>query len=181
MKKTKWFQIFRLANLLQCTKLSDDTLWGFIKKIKLETSDNIQCFKDRLYMFHTDKLSQVTAVEKLLESESTEQKYENMTLENLETAAKMFIYLNSCPYNDGYIMKSWSSFYDYLLNTQSVEQIILTLNRMMKIKTTQSDDDGKIRAEKLFKRTATLLSLEFGEIQQSLQLVKGHFDKSDKG
>ena len=81
------------------------------------------------------------------------------------TAGEMFLYLNTCP--DSPWFKSWSSFYKNLFLTQQVDQIILTLNRMMKTETSQ-DKDGKLRAEKLLKRSTRLLSLEYEMIQSLL-------------
>ena len=51
-----------------------------------------------------------------------------MSADHLETAAKMFIYLNTCPGK----LKSWFLFYKYLFETESLDKILLTLNRMMK-------------------------------------------------
>ena len=45
--------------------------------------------------------------------------------------------------------------------------IILTLNRMTKIK---KDKDGKLRAEKMMKKMAAMLSLRYNEIQRLAQV-----------
>merc|ERR1711884_546578 len=76
----------------------------------------------------------------------------------------MFIYLITCP-SQWY--KFWYLFYSDLFLIQPVDQILLTLNRMTKIAYPQNKD-GKIRAEKLLQRTASLMSLKFGEIQSLL-------------
>ena len=81
--------------------------------------------------------------------------------DKLQKAAELFIYLNTCP--DSWF-KSWSSFYKDLFLTQSANKIILTLNRIMKTKTSQHEKDSKF-AEKLFKRTSKLLFLNFEKIQ----------------
>ena len=107
------------------------------------------------------RLSQVSAVEQILQIDPLKQ-IEDLTNEELQTAAEMFIYLNSCPTKWS---KSWSSFYKDLFLTQPTNQIILTLNRMMK---TKRSEDGKLRAEKLMKRTSNLLSLYFERIQSLL-------------
>ena len=98
--------------------------------------------------------------------EPSEKKNENITSEELETAAKMFIFLNSCPFDDNSVewFKSWHLFYKDLFHTQSPDQIILTLNRMMKIKTPQ-DKNGKGRVKKLLQKTATFMSLQFDRIR----------------
>ena len=100
-------------------------------------------------------LTQVLAVEENLGIESSEQMMETLTKKELQTAAKMFLYLNTCP---DLSFKFWFSFYKDLFLTQSFDQIILTLNRMMKSTDTQGEG-GNIRAEKLLKIMFNMLSL----------------------
>ena len=69
-----------------------------------------------------------------------------MTNKELKTAAEMFLYLNMCPPT----IKPWLVFYKELFQTQSPDQIILTLNRLMKgTKTAQTEHFARI-AETLF-------------------------------
>ena len=82
-----------------------------------------------------------------------------MTTEDLTTAAEMFIFLNICPPSDQANMQqwftSWSKFFKDMFETQSPEIILLTLNRLTKIK-----DDGFIRvSENLFKRLYTFTQI----------------------
>ena len=110
-------------------------------------------------------MSQVKAVEQMLQIDSSDQINDTLTNEELKTAAEMFLYLNTCP---DVWFKDWFSFYsDFFLN-QPADRIILALNRMTKIASPQNKY-GKLRAEKLLQRTARLLSLKFEEIQSLLQ------------
>ena len=104
-------------------------------------------------------------MEQKLQIESSEQIDESLTIDELKTAAEMFLYLNTCP--DSSWFKSWTLFYKDLFLSQSADQIILTLNRMMKTKTTETsqDNDGKVRAKKLMKRVKSLMILKYEEIQ----------------
>ena len=90
--------------------------------------------------------SQVAAVEHQLEFQSSEVRYDNITTDDLEVAAKIFIYLKNCPGDDDSRkwFQSWSNFYKDLFKTQTADQIILTLNRMMKTQ------DGRVMSEKVF-------------------------------
>ena len=95
----------------------------------------------------------------------------------------MFIYLNICPFDDSLDeflsdesqkarklwFNSWTSFYTDLF-TQPADQVILTLNRMMKTKTSQ-DKHGRLRAVKLLKRITSLLSLQYEEIQGLVDML----------
>ena len=102
------------------------------------------------------------------EIDSSYDTFENMTTEDLTTAAEMFIFLNTCPPSDEANMQqwftSWSKFFKDMFETQSPEIILLTLNRLTKIK-----DDGFIRvSENLFKRLASSLKLKYKDIQNLL-------------
>lgn len=138
-----------------------------MKKIKLKIPFDKDCTGDT--GFYIDTRSQVFALEQHLGVRSTEIRYENITNDLLENSASIFIYLNACPVMDTVYLKwfqTWITFYTDLFKTHSPDQIVLTLNRMMK-----SDSplkDGILRAEKLFQRTASVMSLKYEEIQSIL-------------
>ena len=79
-----------------------------------------------------------------------------MTAEDLKTAAEMFIYLNMCPE----AIKPWIVFYKEIFENESPDQMILTLNRMMKGTRTPQNEFFKQLAETLFKRVTSLFSLQ---------------------
>ena len=157
--------------------MSPDNLWDVVKTVKLETSLDKSCGKDSLYSppkgfsRKDNTLSQVLAVEEKLGIESSEQNFENMTRDDLEIAAQMYIYLVMCPATDDSSIQqwfnSWLTFYKSFFATESPDQIILTLNRMTKVKPL-SDKDGKVRAEKLFRKATSLLNLNYGDFQRLL-------------
>ena len=135
----------------------------------MDTSTEKSCSQHGLYY---DYSSLVERLEREMKIVSSENRYENMASEDLQTAAEMFIYLNTCPYGAGdsntNVQKwfiSWWSFYKDMFLTQTPDNIILTLNRMTKTKTSEN---GRLRAQKLLKKTASLLSLQFTEIQSFL-------------
>ena len=91
-----------------------------VKTIKSKTSQDLSC---KYGEFSEDAtFSQVNAVEQKLKMESSEQKMETLTNEDLRTAAEMFIYLNMCP---NLWFKFWASFYNDLF-LQMTDKIILT-------------------------------------------------------
>ena len=142
--------------------MSVESIFLAVHTIKIDASLELHC--DKSLLDYENTMLQVMKVEQKLQIESTNQIIESMTKVELNSAAKMFIFLNMCP-NSWF--KSWSTFYKDLFLTQPADQIILTLNRMMKIETSE-DKDGKLRAEKLIKRTSKLLSLKFEKIQTYL-------------
>ena len=159
---------FRFANLFNLNSLGVDKIETVVKTVKTETSPDLSCDgnSNPSLLSVESMLSQVKAVEQILQIESSDQIYDTMTNEELKTAAKMFLYLSTCPKHDKEWFKSWYSFYKDLFLTKSADKIILTLNRM--IKTETHDKDGKLRTEKLLKRTSSLMSLSFEKIQSLL-------------
>ena len=104
-------------------------------------------------------LSQVATIEQQLEVQSSDIKFENITLENLKHAAEMFIYLkteNPCTDSLKEWLNVWGTIYTDIFENQSPQEILLSLNRMMKINQTASNE-GKV--ETVLERTASFLSL----------------------
>ena len=81
-------------------------------------------------------------------------RFENMTAEDLKIAAEIFIYMNTCPLKEWFL--SWRLFYNNLFETKFPDQIILTLNRLLKSKDTTFLHIN----QKLFKKAMSLLSTE---------------------
>ena len=114
--------------------------------------------------------SQVTVLEQQLrlENVSSQQRFKNITSDELKNAAEMLIYLGTCP-QDGFIdwFGSWYNFYDDLFKTESPKNIILTLNRIMNSENSQIENFQKWN-ERLFKGSAKILSLKYQVIQSML-------------
>ena len=154
----------RFANILLFSKSSHKTIWNVVKNVRSKylTAD---CPYRGLY---SDVVSQVLAVEKQLQLNSSALIQENMTASKLEAAGKMFMYLNSC--SD--ILKPWFLFYTELLQNKPLDEVILTLNRISKSdKNLQSKELIKI-SNKLFERLSSLFSLKYQEIQNITQGVE---------
>ena len=132
--------------------------------VKTLKSLDVECDRDYPILAPYVILSQVQTVEEKLQIESSERINDTLTNDELQTAGEMFLYLYACPKHDMEWFISWSSFYTDLFS-QSADQIILTLNRMMESKILQDKDGGKFRAEKLQKRTSSLMSLNYDQIQ----------------
>ena len=138
---------FRFANIFDVNSGSDDNIQNAVKTVKSETFLDLSCDYYNINLNDDGPLSQVMAVEQKLQIKSSEQINESLTNKKLETAGEMFLYLIMCPYS----IKPWLVFYKDLFQTQSPDQIILTLNRLMKAtKTPQTDHFAKI-AETLYK------------------------------
>ena len=172
----------RFANILKLTRLSENNIWSIVKKTKRDTDLDTPCDESGLYMLQDQSkmLSQVLKIEQQLHVESFEANFENMTLDDLNSAASMFIYLNTCPgiFNDDKVnlidldhimgnekwFKAWFQFYNSLFKSQSVDMIILTLNRLLKSKRL-SQENNLYMNQKLFVKARTLFALKYGDIQ----------------
>ena len=151
MKRKYWNKyIFRFANTFQLNSISVDNIQNVVKTVKSGTSLDLSCIGDTIL---AQPLYQVKAVEQMLQIESSEQINDTLTREELRTAGEMFLYLVSCPDKT----KPWIVFYKDLFQTQSPDQIILTLNRLMKGSRTQTNEHFKELAEMLLKRILSFL------------------------
>ena len=116
-------------------------------------------------------------VEQRLGIDSSDKRYENMTTDILKSAAEMFIYLNACPYTDALLLfESQSTFYADLFKN-SVDMVILTLNRLVRAPKNKIDDrfSSSNRAGKLLKRITSMLSLKYKDIQNLQPHKNGTF------
>ena len=140
-------------------------MWSILRGIKLETSLDMTCGTIGIYNNMMSDIEMVKKVEQNLKINSSDEIYKNITSQELEVPAMMYLYLNTCPG----IYRPWFTFYKILFQTQSPDQIILTLNRLMKGTTTPKNKFLKGLAQNVFQRLASLLSLRYEEIQSMSQ------------
>ena len=140
-------------------------MWSILRGIKLETSLDMTCGTIGIYNNMISDIEMVKKVEQNLKINSSDEIYKNITAQELEVPAMMYLYLNTCPG----IYRPWFTFYKILFQTQSPDQIILTLNRLMKGTTTPKNKFLKGLAQNVFQRLASLLSLRYEEIQSMSQ------------
>ena len=114
-----------------------DVIRENVRHIKLQKSLDISCQGN--YGFNLES-GVVDTAEEQLKTNSSDERFNNMTAEDLKTAAEMFIYLNMCPE----AIKPWIVFYKEIFENESPDQIILTLNRMMKGTRTPQNEFFKI-------------------------------------
>ena len=159
------------------TNVNLKNLWTVVRKTKLFTTLDKKCAIDGLFKDHTHILIQVKRVEENLQIKSSQVPYKNMTSKHLGDAAKMLIYLSTCPglntasafnaYPFEKWFKRWNIFFKNLFEIHSPDHIILTLNRLTK-NNLQMNQKGKIIVQKIFKRAASMFHLEYEAIQNIL-------------
>ena len=90
--------------------------------------------------------------------------HENVSNETLDSAAKMFIYLNFCPK-----LLTWRQFMEDLFVNASLQTILRTLNRMVKGSAKVESRISKIIiAKKLLDRLNTKFTLKYNSISSEL-------------
>ena len=168
----------RLTNAIHWSGLNEQDIWSVAKEIKLKIPLDKKCGPDGLYdnQYAFNEFLEypdpVTILERSLKTNRSEQRLDNITRQQLETAGKIIIYLHTCPgkirlgidSNNGVEQwfKTWFLFYQDLFQTKAPHFIILTLNRMA-----QNDERFKID-QTLLERAATLLKLRYKENQRLL-------------
>ena len=140
-------------------------MWSILRGIKLETSLDMTCGTIGIYNNMISDIEMVKKVEQNLKINSSDEIYKNITAQELEVPAMMYLYLNTCPG----IYRPWFAFYKILFESQSPNKIILTLNRLMKGTITPHNEFLKGLAQNIFQRLASLLSLRYEEIQSMSQ------------
>ena len=90
--------------------------------------------------------------------------HESVPNETLDSAAKMFIYLNFCPK-----LLTWRQFMEDLFASASLQTILRTLNRMVKGSAKVESRISKIIiAKKLLDRLNTKFNLKYNSISSEL-------------
>ena len=158
--------IFRFTNIFNLNSVTVDIIQSVVKTVKARTPLDLSC--DLAMLSTVYIVSQVKAVEQILQIESSEQINETLTYEELKMGAEMFLYLIICPTT----IKPWIVFYKDLFQTQSPYQIILSLNRVMKGPRTPTNEFFKTLARTLFKRILNRLPGREAEITASIADTK---------
>jgi len=133
---------------LKIENIRRDIFWEVVRNIKLGIPFNkTNCGSDGLYTFSPSNNLQgeVEAIEQLLKMESSAQRLTNLTREDLKMASEIYLYLNTCPH----VLKTWFLFYEELFLRESMDMIVLTLNRLMK---GASNYFFRVVAKKLFEK-----------------------------
>ena len=127
-------------------------MWEMVKNIKVRLSINQHCPGYRGFYGEVEVEANVATLAETLKVEASEQMLKNITDKNLKASAEMFLYLNSC----SRLNKKWLLLYTDLYQDKSPDQIILTLNRILKGTETPQNKEFKNIAYKLLKRTAAM-------------------------
>ena len=157
----------RFANIFLKTNYTTIQMWENVKNMKSNISLDLTCRQDGLYGDGEDgdpyqliSDVQVKKLEQKLNINFSEVRFQNITLDELKSAAEMFIYLNICPGS----LKPEFQFFDDLFKKKTPYKIILTLNRLKEGDNNPDTVFFKMIAQSLLNRTAQLLSLKYEEI-----------------
>ena len=127
------------------------------------------------YMYENAVIqSNIRAVEFKLKFVSSDLVFQNITDKKLAIAADMFLYLNSCTFE----LMSLVQFFNDLFMNQNPDLIILTLNRILKIKESPATK-GLIRVvQALLKNVTKLFSRKYQRIENMTWEGMGNLGKN---
>ena len=136
-------------------------MWEIVKNLKVRFPLNKYCPGPVVGFYGDIEVQEnIEILEKELQIESSELVFENITDANLKAAAEMFLYLNSC--SD--IIIKWLLLYKDLYQDKSPDQIVLTLNRILKGANTHQNEEFKKIAYRLLKNTAAVFPFNYQQI-----------------
>ena len=149
---------FRFANMLEMTDMPHAEVWTYL--INMQSKVNPNETKDCPGGFSSELLD----IEELTRKLNVEAKTGILSIsrETLETAAQMYIYVRLCQHS----IKPWALFYMDLLQNKSPDEIMLTLNRILKADFKNDQNKALLEiASDILKQITSLLQLKYGEIQ----------------
>ena len=165
---------FRFANMLEMTDMQNVEVWTYLKNMQSKVNPNKT--KDCPGGFSSELLD-IEELTKKLNVMAKTGRLKSISRETLETAAQMYIYVRLCQHS----IKPWALFYMDLLQNKSPDEIMLTLNRILK--TDFKNDQNKALLEiasDLLKQITSLLQLKYEEIQGLSQGRKNSSLKNGK-
>ena len=113
--------------------------------------------KNTKRLYHWDQKSLIIDIQKLLQVEESMISKEKLTVEDLESSAKMFIYLITCSDD----LRSLYTFYKNMF-LKSPDLILLTLNRIMKLEgDTSPNKDLKLLSSKILQKVIQILRPQY--------------------
>ena len=108
-------------------------------------------------LYHWNQKSLIIDIQKLLQIEESMITKEKLTVEDLESSAKMFIYLITCSDD----LRSLYTFYKNMF-LKSPDLILLTLNRIMKLEgDTSPNKDLKLLSSKILQKVIQILRPQY--------------------
>ena len=147
----------KFANIFHQADLNGNKIWRVVKRIQTKIPLDSKCKKSVYY--HSVQDIVVEAIEHELKMVSSTERLFNRTDSRLITAAEMFLYLTSCSVE----FKPWFIFYIDLFQNKSPSQILLTLNRILKVGKTPKKLSFRNIAGELFARTQSSILLKYND------------------
>ena len=152
--------LFRFVNMIALSQLEDETLWNMTKTKRLKyLIENVNEIGNSWCFSSDDRiLKEISYLDDL----AWNYNLYNFRDEQIESAAKMFIYLNLCPK----FMFDWIKLYVDLLQNASPHIIVQTLNRILITSRTRDDKIIRDITKNILLRVTNRWSLKFLAIDE---------------
>ena len=134
--------------------LDHDITWDYVKslRVKSEAKNFDNC---SVLVPVEERLTNMINLSQLLNISDFSDEVKELSRSQINRAAKMFIFLNSCERKPYWKTAHWSFFY-ILLQGRRLPSIILTLLKTIE----NSSGDGRVLAEKALKKLYTDIKME---------------------
>ena len=161
----------RFVNIYYQSSWNDETIWNLVRKMKVAFLSK-SC-KSNTGFINIDAIkSVVNSFQEQLQINTCEADNNcnyinaNLTNVNLSKPAEMFLYLVSCSID----LNPWYKFYENIFEAQPPDQMVLTLNKILKSTKEKAKDLYDIAA-KIFQNLDEVLVLKYKTIQNLTQGV----------
>ena len=174
---------FRFANLVLMSHLDRELTWKHIRSIKASNYKREESDCTLLYLSNEDIIENLNNLSQLLNVSNLSNEVRNVSVNSINEAGEMYIYLNSCPKDIKDFRGFWEVFYLFNLMGKQVSSIILTLIKTI----TYSTEDGRNIAKTILQKLFDEMNItpnEFKRLTDSeiynLKLLKGLTSKKFK-
>ena len=169
-------------NILHQSTLSTERIWDIVKRVRSENIVHSSCLEsdieEDVKIEETSVEHQIDHLEKAMNVKKSEYIFDNVNKAHLKTAGEMFVYLAYC-YD---IANDWVMFYEQLFHKQTLNQIILALNKISKVRTiTYPSKFVKINdiERKILEKIDNLFAMQFKNITIGIDSTVRRKEMSD--
>ena len=174
-------QFLRLVNIIHLSTLSPQRIWEIVKRVRSENIVHNSCLElddAENKIVGSSIRSLLDHLEKEINVNKSEHIFDNVTNAKLKQAGEMFVYLAYC--HD--IANDWFKFYEQLFHDHTLNQIILALNKISKVRTiTYPSKFVKINdiERKILEKIENLFALQFKNITKGIDSTIRRKEMSD--
>ena len=156
--------------------LDRELVWKHIRSMRASNFKKQDSDCTLLYLPNKYIMENLNNLSQLLNASNVSMEIKNLSVNNINEAGEMYIYLNSCPKDVKDSEGFWEGFYLFNLMGKPVTSVLLTLIKTI----THSTEDGRIIAKTILKKLFDEMNIGPNEFKRltkpeiyNLKLLKG--------